>query len=49
MPPLIVSDSEDNIEIADMELHQKVIPFIIRRNLPNGDFEYWKLNDLEIL
>lgn len=39
----------DNYLIAQMELQQKKIPFIISRPLPNNTFEYWKLQDLEIL
>ena len=39
----------DGITIARMELEQKAIPFIIRRNLPNGKSEYWDIQDLEIL
>jgi DNA-directed RNA polymerase I, II, and III subunit RPABC2 len=35
--------------IADLELQQKRIPFIIRRPLPGGAFEYWNLKDLEII
>ena len=35
--------------IAELELEQKKIPFIIKRPIPNGGFEYWRLNDLEIL
>lgn len=35
--------------IAELELQEKKIPFIIRRPLPNGSFEYWNLKDLEIL
>jgi len=37
----------DGYLIAEMELTQKKIPFIIRRPLPNGGSEYWKLSDLE--
>ena len=33
--------------IAEMELQQKRIPFIIRRPIPNGSFEYWHVRDLE--
>ena len=33
--------------IAEIELKQKRIPFIIRRPLPNGSFEYWHVRDLE--
>jgi len=35
-------------KIALEELNQKKIPFIIRRPLPNGGSEYWKLEDLEL-
>lgn len=38
----------DGYLIAELELKQKKIPFIIRRPLPNGKFEYWKIKDLEI-
>ena len=33
--------------IAELELQQKKIPFIIRRPLPNGACEYWHVKDLE--
>lgn len=36
-------------EIARMELEQKRLPFIIKRPLPNGQYEYWRLADLMIL
>jgi DNA-directed RNA polymerase I, II, and III subunit RPABC2 len=39
----------DSYLIAKTELHQKKIPFIIKRPIPNGPIEYWKLADLEIL
>jgi len=35
--------------IARLELEQKRLPFIIKRPLPNGTFEYWRLTDLLIL
>ena len=34
---------------SKVEFEQKKIPFIVRRPLPNGGSEYWKLRDLEIL
>ena len=37
----------DSYLIAEMELQQVRIPFIIRRPLPNGGSEYWKISDLE--
>ena len=39
----------DSYVIAELELREKKIPFIIRRPIPNGKTEYWKLADLEIL
>jgi DNA-directed RNA polymerase subunit K/omega len=38
----------DGYIIATQELHQKKIPIIIRRPIGNT-FEYWKLQDLELL
>lgn len=35
--------------IAEQELIQKKLPFIIMRPIPNGKCEYWKLEDLEII
>lgn len=39
----------DGYIIAEMELKDKKIPFIIRRPMPNGGSEYWFLKDLEDL
>ena len=39
----------DGITLAEMELKEKKIPFIIRRPLPDGKNEYWDLNDLDIM
>ena len=39
----------DGYLIALKELDAKKIPFIIKRPLPNGGVEYWRLNDLEVL
>ena len=35
--------------IAELELKEKKIPFIIRRPIPGGGSEYWNLKDLEII
>lgn len=49
--PLI--EVEDNVIddyiIATNEFNQKKIPFIIKRPMPNGGCEYWRMEDLEIL
>ena len=39
----------DGYLIALQELEEKKLPFIIRRPLPNGHSEYWKVSDLEYL
>ena len=39
----------DGYLIALKEFEEKKIPFIIKRPMPNGGTEYWKLKDLEIL
>jgi DNA-directed RNA polymerase I, II, and III subunit RPABC2 len=39
----------DPKEIARMELEQHRLPYIIKRPMPNGKFEYWRLTDLVIL
>lgn len=37
------------LEIAKLELEQKRLPFIVKRPMPDGTFEYWRLSDLLIL
>ena len=39
----------DGHTIALMELNKGKIPFIIRRPMPNGGSEYWKVKDLQII
>ena len=39
----------DGYIIAEMELIQKRIPFIIRRPIPGNKCEYWNLKDLELI
>ena len=43
VPPDII----DSYEIAVMEYNANAIPFIVKRNLPDGSCEYWKFKDLE--
>lgn len=35
--------------IAERELKEKKIPFIIKRPLPNGKYEFWNVKDLEVI
>ena len=44
--PKHITDVRD---IARLELEQKRLPFIVKRPLPNGDFEYWRLSDLLLI
>ena len=49
---IFINASEDMIDgytIAEQELKEKKIPFIIRRPIPNGASEYWRTEDLEII
>ena len=43
----LTKDIIDGHTIAFMELTQNKIPFIIRRPMPNGGSEYWKISDLK--
>jgi len=44
----IDSTETDPITIAEKELRDKKIPFIIRRYLPDGSYEDWPIEDLII-
>jgi DNA-directed RNA polymerase subunit K/omega len=37
------------LDIAKLELEQRLLPFIIERPMPDGTFEYWRLSDLLML
>jgi DNA-directed RNA polymerase I, II, and III subunit RPABC2 len=39
----------DVLEIAALELEQKRLPYILKRPMPNGTFEYIRLSDLLII
>ena len=45
VPPHITS----TLDIAKLELEQRRLPFIVKRPMPDGSFEYWRLSDLMIL
>ena len=51
--PILISNEQlggetDPIIIAEIELREKKIPFIIRRYLPDGSFEDWPVKDLKL-
>jgi hypothetical protein len=37
------------LEIAHLELEQRRLPFIVKRPMPDGSFEYWRLSDLIVI
>ena len=39
----------DGYLIAELELREKKIPFVIKRPLPDGSCEYWSVKDLEVI
>ena len=39
----------DSYIIAELELREKKIPFVIRRPIPGGACEYWNIRDLEFI
>lgn len=48
--PLIKIESERKLspfEVASEELRQKMTPYIIRRKMPDGRYEVWKVSELE--
>jgi DNA-directed RNA polymerase subunit K/omega len=46
-PYVLVPDGvTDAYQIAKLELESKRLPFILKRPLPNGNYEYWRLSDL---
>lgn len=48
-PRVDTSDLKSIAEIVNKELLERKIPFIIRRTLPNGKFENWKLEEFLIV
>ena len=49
--PLIQVPSHvtDVMEIARLELEQKRLPFLLKRPMPDGTYEYFRLQDLVVL
>mmetsp|Transcript_42182 Transcript_42182/g.30361 ORF Transcript_42182/g.30361 Transcript_42182/m.30361 type:complete len:104 (+) Transcript_42182:125-436(+) len=48
--PLMIDpeNESDPYKLAEMELSEKKIPFIVRRYLPDSSFEDWKVSELYI-
>ena len=49
-PILVNIDKEewDPLKIAEKEMIERKIPFIIRRYLPDGSYEDWKVSELQL-
>ena len=50
--PVLVDLGKEDIDpilIAEKELAERKIPFVIRRYLPNGSYEDWRVNELNII
>ena len=47
-PPMVVPQAgeTDPYMIAERELAERVIPFIVRRYLPDRTYEDWKISEL---
>lgn len=46
-PPMVEKgDETDPLKIAEQELRKGKIPMVIRRYLPNGDYEDWRVSEL---
>jgi len=49
-PPLVdTTGLNSQREIVEKELIERKLPFIIKRTLPNGISEYWKMEEFEIV
>ena len=48
-PPFVEATHMDSVIIAEQEIREKKLPFIIRRPIPNKSPEFWRLCDLELL
>ena len=49
-PPLVDPQGDyDSYQIALKELKQRRIPIIVRRHLPDGSYEDWKIDDPDLI
>ena len=46
---LVPAGVNDSYQIAKMELEARRLPIIIKRPMPDGTYEVWRLNDLLVL
>lgn len=43
-----VKSNMDLRQIALQEIKESKLPYIVKRKMPNGKYEYWKLVDLQL-
>jgi DNA-directed RNA polymerase I, II, and III subunit RPABC2 len=48
-PKVDITNLRNINDIVEEELKQRKIPFIIKRPLPNGVCEYWKMEEFELI
>jgi len=46
---MITSGPDFVRQVAEAEVHQRKLPFIVHRRLPNGVSEYWSAGELSVL
>tara|TARA_B100001094_G_C18126031_1_gene769516 strand:- start:795 stop:1163 length:369 start_codon:yes stop_codon:yes gene_type:complete len=44
-PMVEIKKTDDVVDIAERELRERKIPFIIRRYFSNGEYEDWKISE----
>jgi DNA-directed RNA polymerase subunit K/omega len=49
MDGMITSDPTFVWKVAEKEIFEKRLPFIIHRQIPNGKSEYWSASDLTVI
>ena len=46
---MLTSDPQFVWKLAEKEIHEQKLPFIIHRRLPSGVSEYWSTNELSVI
>jgi len=48
LPLVDIGDLSDTVKIAEKELMERKLPLIVRRYMPNGEYEDWTIDELVI-
>lgn len=46
IPMVQVNNLKKTVDIAEKELKERKIPLLVRRYLPNGEYEDWRIDEL---